>query len=82
MQPKFKGQCYNCNKYGHKANECRTKSKFEGNYFTCHKQGHNFQSADQAQTLSRMELDKEHLLVWTVIDGEDFIIVENMGTLE
>lgn len=40
MQPKFKGQCYNCNKYDHKENECRTKSKFEGDYFICHKQGH------------------------------------------
>ena len=40
MQPRFNGHCYNCNKYGHKANECETKTNFEGNCFTCHKHGH------------------------------------------
>ena len=39
---KFNGKCYNCNKRGHRANECKEKPKVEG---TCHKwkkHGHKY----------------------------------------
>ena len=39
---KFNGKCYNCNKNGHRVNECKEKPKFEGKCHKCKKHGHNF----------------------------------------
>ena len=36
----FKGKCYKCQKFGHKASDCKTKIKFKGNCSNCGKQGH------------------------------------------
>lgn len=34
---KFNGQCYSCNKHGHRASECTKKPKFEGKCHNCNK---------------------------------------------
>ena len=39
-KPKLNGKCYNCNKNGHSASECKNKSKFESKCFNCNKHGH------------------------------------------
>ena len=39
---KFNGKCYNCNKHGHRASECKEKPKFEDKCHNCKKQGHKY----------------------------------------
>ena len=36
---KFNGKCYNFNKHGHRANECKEKPKSEGKCHKCKKHG-------------------------------------------
>lgn len=37
---KFKGNCYKCGKYGHKANVCRSKSEHKSNFYISWKDDH------------------------------------------
>jgi len=54
-----KPKCFNCNKYGHMAKECRTEKKETRTCFKCDKKGHIAKDCRSKQTIKTRKVQKE-----------------------
>jgi len=56
-----KPKCFNCNKYGHMAKECRAEKREQETrvYFKCNKKGHIVKNCKEKQTMKTRKVQKE-----------------------